>query len=509
MRTRKYRVLGVALAIMGLVGCDTAPATPDGGPQDGSISDGGRDSGPRPDAGGLTIPDTFEFESRFIPGRSSVAHTGQTARHVLIADLKSYIGGLTRQIDENVFEPTPGEVVSRLDYFYSTPGAERVDDPFRLTTDPAPLQQTYGELSGSANLLGALAGQQTDIDHRDWSTEFRGWTDGSFAPEGFQDVSSPANLMRAFFATIEANAIARANGASRLSPAGEELPVHVTETGLDFQQLVEKVLLSAIAFHQAADKYMDDAAKGLLSDNTADATSGGAGYTVLEHAWDEAFGYFGGSRWYGDFTAAGLAAGPTYVDSNEDGRIDLLTEHNYGASVNAAKRDNGSAASARTDFMGQAWLAFRVGRAIITEAGGELSEEQMAALRVQRDLALGAWESAIAATVVHYINDVLQAMGDFGTPAYDHARFLRHATWWSEMKGFALIFQFNPRSPVSDEDFVRIHELLGDAPVLPNSTGGRTAEEYRQDLREARGIIGAAFGFDAANLGDDDGQNGW
>jgi hypothetical protein len=505
MRSRLVSVLAIALALVGAFGCDGGSSSPDGGRPDGSVTP---DSGPRPDAGGLEVPDTFEFESRFIPGRSSVAYTGQTARHVLIQDLKSYIGSLTAQIDEGTLTPTEGDVVARLEYFFSTPGAERVDDPIRLSTDPDTLQSTYGEISGTANLLGAVAGNQTDIDHRDWSTEFAGWSDASIAEHG-GGIDTPTNLIRAFFATIEANALDRANGVSRLSPAGQELPVHVTESGLDFVQLTEKFLMGSLVFHQAADKYLDDAAKGLLSDNTMDATMGeGAGYTVLEHAWDEAFGYFGASRFYGNFTPASLQAGPIYADASGDGRIDLLTEYNFGASVNAGRRDNASDEAARTNFMGQAWLAFRVGRALITAAGGALSEQQMADLRAQRDLALGAWESALAASVVHYINRTLQVMADFGTPAYDHARFLSHAQWWSEAKGFAMIFQFNPRSPVSEADFARIHTLLGDSPVLPTTTG-RTPEQYRADLREVRGIIGTAFGFDAANLGDDNGMNGW
>ena len=34
-------------------------------------------------------------------------------------------------------------------------------------------------------------------------------------------------------------------------------------------------------------------------------------------------------------------------------------------------------------------------------------------------------------------------------------------------------------------------------------------DAYLSNLREARTILQDAYGFDAANIGDDDGENGW
>ena len=488
----------IGLVIAVCAGCDGTPVT---------VTDGGVDAGAG-DAGGLLVPGRYAFDSRFTPGMSSVGYAGQSARHVLIADLTSFVGSMTAAIDSGTFEPTAdGDVVERLDYYFRLPAADRAADPFRLTTDPAPLQSTYGELSGSAFLLEKHSGTHTAADHRNWATEFVGFSAASTLDDAGGDVSNPTGLVDAIFATLEDNALARAAGTPRPSPIdpAQQLPVHVTAEGVDLQQLLQKFLLGAIAFHQAADDYLDD--PGLMADNV-EPRSTGAPDTALEHGWDEGFGYFGAARDYGDYPLADLAGSVTYRDTNTDSSIDLLTEHNYGASINAAKRDSGSAETARTDFRGQAWSAFRTGRAIITQAGGALSTEQMTALREQRDLAIGAWEAAIAATVVHYINDVLRFMGEYGTPAYTHARFLEHAKAWSELKGFALYFQLNPRSPVSQSQFVMLHQLLGDAPVLP-AAGEPAADAYRVALRQARAILGAAFAFDAANLGDDAGEGGW
>lgn len=290
-----------ALSALTLVACDDG----DPDPVDSGVADTGvvsedadvmdEDSGTDVDAGPgeLVVPDTYAFESRFSAGESSIRHTGQTARHLLISDLKDYVGGLTAEVDGGFSPAADGDVTARLEYFFSLDGGDRADDPFRLSTDPAALQSTYGDIS-SANLIDKVAGNDSSTDHRDWSTEFAGWSDASIAAHG-GGIDSPTNLVRAFFETLEENAIDRAAGRDRLSPALQPLPVHVTESGLDLQQLTEKFLLGALAFSQAADDYTDDDTdgKGLLVDNTMPA-SDGAPYTALEHVWDEAWGYYGG-----------------------------------------------------------------------------------------------------------------------------------------------------------------------------------------------------------------------
>jgi len=285
---------------------------------------------------------------------------------------------------------------------------------------------------------------------------------------------------------------------------GETLPVYVTPTGLDLKQLTQKFLLMSIAFSQGADDYLDSSTdgKGLRASNAQD---GDSAYSPLEHAWDEGFGYFGAARDYAAYTDQQIADGDL-VDTDGDGAIDFKTEYNFGASVNAAKRDLGSADGAKTDFTEEAFQAFVTGRAIISAAGDELTDEQMASLEEQRDIAVSAWEKAIAATAVHYINDTLQEMNKFGTEDYD---FATHAKVWSELKGFSLGFQFNPTSPMNEGSrFTDFHTLIKDAPVLPDAEEADIAS-YREDLIEARALLGDAYGFDAANLGDENGENGW
>ena len=384
---------------------------------------------------------------------------------------------------------------AELDFFFTFDGASAGQVPMLLSTEPAAEQQVYGDISTSANLVGKLAGNDPTGQHKDWSVELVGWDDPS--------VTTPESLVRHWFDRIDAAAVARMSGDIPLDPTGRPIPaVYLTPEGQDLQQLLEKFFHGAIALSQGADDYLDDdlAGKGLNADNTVadDADP----YTALEHAWDEGFAYFGASHFYGDMSDADIID-IGLIDADNSGSIDLSSEYCFGVSVAAAKRDAGAIAA--TDFTDQAWTGFYSGRALLAASTGELTQAEMDELKGYRDQAVDAWEDAIAATVVHYINDTLQDMDRFDTASYD---FASHAKHWSELKGYGLAMQFNPRSPLSDSDFATFHALVGQQPVLPGAAPSEIAA-YRDDLNAAKLLLGTAYGFDAANLGDDDGLNGW
>lgn len=463
----------------------------------------------------LVVPETYTFESRFVPGASSVGYDGQTLRHILIEDLKSYIGALTAQIDGAQFTPTtPGEVVTAFDYYFRFDSEVSGGDSIRISTTPAAKQKTYDEISKGKDLVGKIAGNDSSTDYVDFKNGgFSGWSDASIAAHG-GSIASPEGLVTAFFATIGKQAADRVDGIIPEGTDGKPLPVHITPTGLDLRELVQKFLVGAIAFHQAADDYLDDAqaGKGLRSSNLAptDATTR---WTTLEHQWDEGFGYFGAALDYKGYTDEELSAkggrathAKGYYDTNGDGAIDLLGEYNFGHSTNLAKRDLGARPGGETDLTKEAIEAFLTGRAIIHAAAGrELTDDEFDALLVQRDRAIGAWEKAIAATALHYVNDTLIEMAKFGTASYS---FATHAKVWSELKGFALSLQFNPYSPLSREKFAELHAKIGDRPVLATASASAIAQ-YKTDLRAARQLLLETYAFPAANLGGDDGENGW
>ncbi|MCC6625531.1 MAG: DUF4856 domain-containing protein [Deltaproteobacteria bacterium] len=493
------------LPVLGACGDD------DHGASDTSTADTSTADTSTPDTGDtdavLEVPEVYAFESAFVSGESSVAYDGQTMRHVLIEDLERYIGSLTTLIDAGTYQPTTqGEVVAALDYYFRFDSDSSGGDAHGISTTPAPVQATYDDISKGKNLVDKLAGNDASTDHVDFKAGgFKGWSDASIAAHG-GGIGSPEALVIAFFSTIEAQAIARVNGTIPKGPGDVALPVHVTPEGLDLAELVQKFLTGAIAFSQGADDYLDDdvAGKGLYASNLAPAEGGK--HTELEHAWDEGFGYFGAARDYAGYSDELLAGATPYRDSDTSGAIDLLSERSYGHSTNAAKRDRGARPGGETDLTAEAIAGFLEGRAIITRAAGRaLTEGEMSALVAARDRAVGAWEKAIAATALHYVNDVLKAMAKIDGEGYD---LLAHAKAWSELKGFALSLQFNPRSPLSDEDFDALHAKIGDRPVLAPA-GATALDAYRVALREARALLVDAYDFPAANTGGDHGEDGW
>src|SRR5690606_32869489 len=247
--------------------------------------------------------------------------------------------------------PAEGDVVASLDYYFRFDSAANGDEPIRFSADAPLMQTTYNGISADKNLVDKLAGNDTSTDHVDWSTAFAGWSDADIAASG-GGVTSPELLVGAFFSTLEAQAIGRANGMVRTGPDGEQIPVYVTDKGQDLKQLTQKFLLMAVNFSQAADDYLDDDVdgKGLLADNAA--AEEGETFTALAHAWDEGFGYFGAARTYGDWSLDQIAD-TVARDVDGDGVIDLTSEVCFGASTNAAKRDRG--ANVSEDFVGRAW----------------------------------------------------------------------------------------------------------------------------------------------------------
>jgi len=503
----------LCVALLLALGCDNSnPPDDDAGP--GTDAGATVDAGPGVDAGRgpLVVPATYAFESQFETGVSSVDHGGQAARQVLMHDITDYAAALTTMVDgdEGAFADgvDDGEVVSGLEYYFSISAADRSSDPIRLSTTPDTLQSTYGDLSGTAFLLEKLAGNDTTTDHQDWSTAFSGWDDASLAAGG-GGIDTPTNFTRAIFHLLEDNAIAYdADPSSRQSPVDtpQDLPIHVTEGGVDLAALLGGFLHGAINFSQATDDYGDDdtAGKGLLSDNTM----GEDPYTDLEHSWDEAFGYFGAAHDYDAFSASDIAGGEVARDSDADGRIDLHSEYNFGMAAEAGRR--AEAATVTVDYGTAAFEAFRRGRAIITRAGagGPLGESDLAALQAERDAAMNAWERIAGATIIHHLNVVLSAMADYGTAAFDHARFLELARSWSWMKGLSLMFQFNPRSQLTAAQQAQLAGQLRDAPVLP-AEGDAAADTYRGSLRNARTLLATALSLPTENLGGDDGAGGW
>lgn len=471
---------------------------------------------------------------------STVLYTGQTARHILISDLVDAMNGLDRDA-ANV----PANIEEDLAFFYSfdddvrdasytatfdLSGGEQIkasdDDTGSATVAP-------GDVSSGKNLVGKIAGTDAQKDSQSIG-------DGTLIDDaffGWGDIATPHDLVLEYFSLLGAEA---AETSDSIAVAGGTANIGtptVTAEGLDLRQLVQKFLLGAVTFSQGAGDYLtiDFNSEGNLT------LASGRTYTEGAHDFDEAFGYFGAARNYGDLTDAQIRNGydaASFEFGTSDGLLDIRSEFNFGNSTNCAKRDQGTADNTNpTDFTTEVFDAFLLGREILQNAAADATEsapgvgmtdEQEAALEAQITIATQTWEKCVSATVVHYINDVVGDMGDFsGDDFADLDNFLDLAKHWGEMKGFALGLQFSPYSPfrtgevmVNGEaqtvnvvlsDLMDVLTLMGDAPVLADGTMNGTLYNgeadatsakaaYLEDLMEARDILQTAYGFDPENV---------
>jgi len=447
------------------------------------------------------LVDTYKFASQVTDGESSVSYGGQIARQVLIMQLTSYIGSLEKGQEINFDDKAA--VVAKLMSLYAGSAQDwedgQVDTVVDFGLDLPTKQKTIGEISSShKNLQGKIAGSDLKGQTNDWTKDLVGWNaKGSVTPDG---------LVQVFFGMIADNVQSEINGTERFDVNGAVITkFYITENGLDLKQLTQKFLLGAINFSQGTDDYLDNNydGKGLLSDNIGGDKDGAKAYTALEHSFDEGFGYFGAARNYNDYTDLEARAqsgrdgwSKGYNDLNGDGMIDLTAEYNFGNSTNAAKRDVGSASNSNpTDLTTEAFDAFLKGRTIINEGVGvAFTGAKVTELEEQAALAVMAWEKAISATIIHYINEVIEKdLAAIGTDAFSFSDLAKH---WSELKGFSLNLQFNPKSPVKAVKFAKLQELIGMEPALVKAD----VAAYQTKLEEARDILKAAYGFDAENV---------
>lgn len=462
------------------------------------------------------VLDYYGFASKTVDGESSVSYGGQTGRHLLINDLNILINDQFGDVDTFEAAFNKGDYADRqavidalLNYFEVPDG---VYESLAILTKTTPAAQAnYVDVSsGYKNIIGKLAGNDVKGQHKNWEgtdlddkgnpNDPANIVDGEFAGWGAKGSTTPELLVRKFFDMLADNAQTIMNGETLTDPFGNKISkLYLTEDGRDLKQLIQKFLLMGVAYSQGADDYLDNDTdnEGLLANNT---DFGEKKYTKLEHKFDEGFGYFGAARDYLDYSDDEIAGKggegdrKTYHDANGDGMVDFSSEFNFGQSTNAAKRDRG--AKVETDYTQDAMDAFLAGRKLINDAAGTaLTEAQMAELVGYRDTALLAWEKAIAATVVHYINDTIADLDSIGTDNFNYSNLAKH---WSEMKGFALGLQFNRLGKVSDAKFVEMHQLMGDKPA--DLTDANAVTAYKTDLLDARQILQDAYTFNTDNV---------
>lgn len=394
----------------------------------------------------IEVPQAYVFDSRFDEGQSSISYSGQVVRNLLLQDLKS----LTDSVGKDGANSVTVDDLLQL-YAY--------DDALNLTTRTSTgslgaLEDKYSTLSTGKNLVGKISGDPVI---------------------GY---NSPADeLVREWFEAIADNS----NDGNKIGTA----MAYTTDDGVDMSQMINKVLIGAVPYYQATGVYLNS----LLERDNSEARDGTDPYTAMEHAWDEAFGYFGAARDYARYSDDQLAGSVDdfTFDSNGDGSIDFKSEYNFGLSRNAAKRDKGGSG---VNFTKDIFDAFLAGRTAITNQGGveEISKHRQAAAE--------GMEKVIAATVVHYINDTLSDMSDIGTADENLANLNKH---WAEMKGYTVALQYNPFKLISDGQLRELHGIMGEAPKYdaPGSSGYNTQVT---NYERAKIVLQTAYGFSSENM---------
>ena len=298
-------------------------------------------------------------------------------------------------------------------------------------------------------------------------------------------------------------------------------------TGYDYAQLISKFAMGAVFYSQAVDNYLDEKLAADKKPNNKPYKAGAA-YTGKEHAWDEAFGYFGAP-------AHTLTLSPKDVyniakqkpeafakaDANGDGVVDLKSEMTFAHAYYAAGFDK----SGKTDYLHTITQAFLDGRQLIAAAKGQaLSEQQRNQLKAYANTIEENWEKVIAEAVFKYagstykdlqkLKATVEANGDAS------AIFRKYAKHWGELKGFALALQTGKRN--LGETAVKLNRMIGFSPVLLGNTqvsgidqkgeyiqsSSESLEEYMLHMLKVQKLMISEFGVKAkvndalAGLGD-------
>jgi hypothetical protein len=472
-------------------------------------------------------PVTYTFDSSITPEESSVSYTGQVARNFMVLGLVKEAEALTEGVNEvdaraNMKDYIAGVADNNLAHNFTLKNIG--DTPVLPTGSGTAGAMLIADISGSfknldEKIAGGSGAENTSGKAGETSKllndEFFGWTDG------IADTALPIDLVYVWVDQLVEEV--DGNGLP-IETVDGQITIDVSEyegdaEGRNYRQLLQKFLLGAVNLSQLSNDYLRvpfNDAEYLGQEGTKDYAKG-------EHDWDEAFGYYGAAQdnnRYTDDEAAGKGGSEDkkngWFDSNGDGSIDVRSEYNMAISQNCAKRDRGSTTG--TDLSKEAMDAFLLGRHVIAEATAALSmtDAEYAVVQAQADVAANAVEKCVAATVIHYVNDMEDDYDAIADGVYaDKANFINLTKHWAEMKGFALGLQFNPSSPYAAEDkrdeLKQILADMGNAPVLANGSqngvaaSGTAAEAitaYRAKLVAARDALGTAYGFDASDVAD-------
>ena len=401
----------------------------------------------------IETPVSYNFNSRFIEGESGVSYSESVVHNMIITDLKLLTDYPASEFGNPIFL---GNMNQLYDY----------QDDYNLSswinTSPSVLEKFYNNISNIESLKDII---DNDVIH------------------GFGETADA--LLIAWMQKISDNCMDLNNiGTHRII---------TNQDGLNFSQMIQKTLLGSINYSMGI-KYISNLEE---YDNISEKSEGDF-FTELENTWDKSFGYFGFATDYNTSYIDDLdRINDPYFDSNNDGFIDLKSEYIFDFALITAMRDDGSSDES-VNFSKSIFDAYLEGRTLIHNQAP--IEEVLA----QRDIITQTWERVIAATIVHYINEVNRNMTDLysldstaGPLSEFSVDYNRH---WSDMRGYTIALQYNDFKQISDSNLLIIVETMGDTPIHP-SDGTIMFSNYQSALVETvKSIFQSTYGFSNVNM---------
>lgn len=395
------------------------------------------------------VPTIYEFDREDI---STIAYPGQTVRQLLVQDMKIAIDKLGTS--EGVALSSSDDLMKFYDY--SLVNNETLKDNILTSLSATAKNLTYYEIHPDKDLKGKV--------DADYSTEVNA------------QLTNWVNIL--------------VNNSQDPNKLGT-YEVYIDPTmGYDLAQMIQKTLLGSVIYSQLVNVYLFD-----ITDRDNITLLDGTNYTDMEHRFDEAWGYFGGARNMADFTDNDLSTkegGLPYKDNFiTDSEIDWQSEYNFGFSVNAGKRDLGSTTG--TDFSKAIFDAFLTGRTAIVN-------KDIPTLATQRQVIIDNIEKVLAATAIHYINDVSANLDAIAAdPTTSPADFYKH---WGEMFKFTEMLRYNRSTPVTELQTILTTLMVTSEVTYPKDLVDDIAKiaAYKTALLQARDILQNALGFDATDV---------
>ena len=226
--------------------------------------------------------------------------------------------------------------------------------------------------------------------------------------------------------------------------------------GVEYTQIIEKGLMGAVFYYQAAEVYTRDGKIGDAVDNTTVTPGEG---TDMEHHWDEAFGYLGiptdltvanfeeklangEVRYHGKYAEIGQDAGLNTVQN----LINALIKGRFGISNN------------------------------------ETSLKEDAAIELRKE-----WEMVLVTTAIHYLNS---AQSNFADDALRN-----HAL--SEAYAFIISLYYNSDKLISTTDLETVKAYFQETPPGSPQPIPSFLNVTNQDLIDAKNTLSNTYGLNS------------